>query len=62
MTCLSEVLIFTFKYVFLVDEMMITLLDAGQRETVFFACGLLMNFMKDSENRRKLLIDGGVKR
>ncbi|EDV25124.1 uncharacterized protein TRIADDRAFT_26025 [Trichoplax adhaerens] len=45
-----------------VDEMMIALLDAGQRETVFYACGLLMNFMKDADNREKLLKEGGVKR
>ena len=43
-----------------VDEAMIAMLDAGNHELVFAACGVLMNLMVDDEKRPKLLRHGGV--
>ncbi|XP_070568677.1 armadillo repeat-containing protein 2-like isoform X2 [Ptychodera flava] len=45
-----------------VDEMMITLLDAGNREVVYIACGVLINLMTDEMNRPKLRDEGGIKK
>jgi hypothetical protein len=46
----------------LVDEIMIALLDAGERETVFTACGVLINLMTDGDVRPKLREEGGIKK
>ncbi|XP_076078717.1 armadillo repeat-containing protein 2-like isoform X1 [Mytilus galloprovincialis] len=43
-----------------VDQMMITMLDSGNREVVYIACGVLINFMVDDENRSILKKDGGI--
>ena len=43
-----------------VDEAVIAMLDSGNRELVFAACGVLMNLMVDDEKRPKLLHHGGV--
>jgi len=43
-----------------VDEAVIALLDSGNHELVFAACGVLMNLMVDDEKRPKLLEHGGV--
>jgi len=43
-----------------VDEAMIAMLDSGNHELVFAACGVLMNLMVDDEKRPKLLRHGGV--
>ncbi|VDI18133.1 Hypothetical predicted protein [Mytilus galloprovincialis] len=40
--------------------MMITMLDSGNREVVYIACGVLINFMVDDENRSVLKKDGGI--
>ncbi|KAK3739022.1 hypothetical protein QZH41_010480 [Actinostola sp. cb2023] len=45
-----------------VDEIMIALLDAGERETVFTACGVLINLMTDDDIRPKLKEEGGIKK
>ncbi|XP_031553121.1 armadillo repeat-containing protein 2-like [Actinia tenebrosa] len=45
-----------------VDEIMIALLDAGERETVFTACGVLINLMTDDDRRPKLREEGGIKK
>ena len=47
---------------FAVDEVMIALLDASERETVFTACGVLINMMTDPEIRWKLYEEGGIKK
>ena len=46
----------------LVDEIMIALLDAGERDTVFTACGVLINLMTDANIRPKLKEEEGVKK
>ena len=43
-----------------VDAMMVTLLDSGNREVVFIACGVLINFMVDEENRPLMKRERGV--
>ena len=43
-----------------VDAMMVTLLDSGNREVVFIACGVLINFMVDEENRSLMKRERGV--
>jgi len=43
-----------------VDEAVIAMLDSGNHELVFAACGVLMNLMVDDEKRPKLLHHGGV--
>ncbi|KAL3882503.1 hypothetical protein ACJMK2_028840 [Sinanodonta woodiana] len=43
-----------------VDVMLITLLDSGNREVVYIACGVLINFMVDEEKRQILKKEGGV--
>lgn len=50
------------KIIILVDEIMIALLDAGERETVFTACGVLINLMTDDDRRPKLREEGGIKK
>ncbi|EDO32819.1 predicted protein, partial [Nematostella vectensis] len=45
-----------------VDEILIALLDAGERETVFTACGVLINLMTDGVTRPKLKEEGGIKK
>ncbi|KAL5009503.1 hypothetical protein ScPMuIL_011808 [Solemya velum] len=45
-----------------VDRMMITLLDSGNREVVYIACGVLINFMVDEEKRATLKDEGGIKK
>ena len=46
----------------LVDEIMIALLDAGERETVFTACGVLINLMIDGHIKPKLKEEDGIKK
>lgn len=46
----------------LVDEIMIALLDAGERETVFTACGVLINLMIDEQIKPKLKEEDGIKK
>ena len=46
--------------VYTVDAMMVTLLDSGNREVVFIACGVLINFMVDEENRPLMKRERGV--
>ena len=41
---------------------MIALLDAGERDTVFTACGVLINLMTDANIRPKLKEEEGVKK
>nr|XP_054752945.1 armadillo repeat-containing protein 2-like [Lytechinus pictus] len=43
-----------------VDEMMVTLLDSGNREFVYTSCGVLINLMTDQERRPMLKREGGV--
>ncbi|KAH9525058.1 Armadillo repeat-containing protein 2 [Bulinus truncatus] len=45
-----------------VDAMMVTLLDSNNRELVYIACGVLINFMLDEEKRPVLLREGGIKK
>ncbi|XP_015772193.1 PREDICTED: armadillo repeat-containing protein 2-like [Acropora digitifera] len=44
-----------------VDEIMMALLDAGERETVFTVCGVLINLMSDEELKPKLKDEDGIK-
>lgn len=46
----------------LVDEIMIALLDAGERETVFTACGVLINLMIDKKIKPKLKEEDGIRK
>lgn len=41
---------------------MIALLDAGERETVFTVCGVLINLMSDEELKPKLKDEDGIKK
>ncbi|GFS09328.1 armadillo repeat-containing protein 2, partial [Elysia marginata] len=45
-----------------VDAVMVTLLDSGNRELVFIACGVLINFMLDEDKRPLLKNEGGIKK
>jgi len=45
-----------------VDEIMIALLDAGERETVYTACGVLINLMIDEQIKPKLKEEEGIKK
>ncbi|XP_033741539.1 armadillo repeat-containing protein 2-like isoform X2 [Pecten maximus] len=45
-----------------VDQMMVTMLDSGNREVVYISCGVLINFMVDEEKRPALKKEGGVKK
>ncbi|XP_067050151.1 armadillo repeat-containing protein 2-like [Acropora muricata] len=45
-----------------VDEIMMALLDAGERETVFTVCGVLINLMSDEELKPKLKDEDGIKK
>ncbi|XP_038044159.1 armadillo repeat-containing protein 2-like [Patiria miniata] len=45
-----------------VDEMMVTLLDARNREVVYTACGVLINLMADENRRHILKEEGGIKK
>lgn len=45
-----------------VDQMMVTMLDSGNREVVYIACGVLINFMVDEEKRSVLKKDGGIRK
>ncbi|XP_005102121.1 armadillo repeat-containing protein 2 isoform X2 [Aplysia californica] len=45
-----------------VDAMMITLLDSGNREIVYIACGVLINFMLDEDKRSILKKEGGIQK
>ena len=56
-----EVTLFT-TFDYLVDEIMIALLDAGERETVFTACGVLINLMIDENIKPKLKEEDGIKK
>ena len=41
---------------------MIALLDAGERETVFTVCGVLINLMSDEQLKPKLKEEDGIKK
>ena len=43
-----------------VDQLLITLLDSGDKEIVYIACGVLINFMVDEEKRAVLKSEGGI--
>ncbi|XP_045197949.2 armadillo repeat-containing protein 2-like isoform X2 [Mercenaria mercenaria] len=43
-----------------VDKVLITLLDSGDKEVVYIACGVLINFMVDEEKRNILKKEGGI--
>ncbi|KAK0053512.1 armadillo repeat-containing protein 2 [Biomphalaria pfeifferi] len=45
-----------------VDAIMVTLLDSNNRELVYIACGVLINFMLDEEKRPILKKEGGIKK
>ena len=47
---------------FTVDEMMVALLDSGQREVVYCACGVLVNLMADPTHRDMLATNSGVRK
>jgi len=57
---ISEDFLYNISLMTAVDEAMIAMLDSGNHETVFVACGVLMNLMADEEKRPKLLQHGGV--
>ncbi len=42
--------------------MMVTLLDAGNMEIVYTACGVLINMMADEHRRPVLKKEGGIKK
>ena len=42
--------------------MLITLLDSGNRELVYIACGVLINFMLDEDKRPTLKKEGGIQK
>ena len=46
----------------LVDEMMVALLDSGQREVVYCACGVLVNLMADPTHRDVLTANAGIRK
>lgn len=43
-----------------VDVMLVTLLDSGDKEVVYIACGVLINFMVDEEKRNLLKKEKGI--
>ncbi|XP_060572268.1 armadillo repeat-containing protein 2-like isoform X3 [Ruditapes philippinarum] len=43
-----------------VDKVLITLLDSGDKEVVYIACGVLINFMVDEEKRHVLKKESGI--
>ena len=43
-----------------VDVLLITLLDSGDKEVVYIACGVLINFMVDEEKRGTLKKEKGI--
>ncbi|XP_072036074.1 armadillo repeat-containing protein 2-like [Amphiura filiformis] len=45
-----------------VDEMMMTLLDAGSREIVYTSCGVLINLTADEHRRPLLKQEGGIQK
>jgi len=47
-------------WIVVVDEAVIAMLDSGNHELVFAACGVLMNLMVDDDKRPLLLRHGGV--
>lgn len=44
----------------LVDQMMVMLLDSGDREVVYVACGVLINLMTDEKRRPLLKKESGI--
>ena len=47
---------------YVVDEMMVALLDSGQREVVYCACGVLVNLMADPTHRDVLATNSGIRK
>ena len=41
-------------------EIMVTLLDSGDQDLVYFCCGVLVNFMLDEDKRPVLKREGGI--
>lgn len=52
--------LFISHFKLIVDEMMVTLLDSGNREFVYTSCGVLINLMADVDRRPMLKKEGGV--
>ena len=48
--------------VFTVDEIMVTLLDSGNREMVYSACGVLINILADSAYHQNIAENGGIRK
>jgi len=44
----------------IVDVLLVTLLDSGDKEIVYIACGVLINFMVDEEKRNLLKKEKGI--
>ena len=42
------------------DVLLVTLLDSGDKEIVYIACGVLINFMVDEEKRNLLKKEKGI--
>lgn len=42
--------------------MMVALLDSGQREVVYCACGVLVNLMADPAHRDVLAANAGIRK
>ena len=55
-----DVEFFSHIHLFSVDVLLITLLDSGDKEVVYIACGVLINFMVDEEKRAILKSEGGI--
>ena len=49
-------------HTYIVDEMMVALLDSGQREVVYCACGVLVNLMADPTHRDILITNSGIRK
>lgn len=47
---------------YVVDEMMVALLDSGQREVVYCTCGVLVNLMADPTHRDVLATNSGIRK
>ena len=54
--------IHTHAILYIVDEMMVALLDSGQREVVYCACGVLVNLMADPVHRDVLATNSGIRK
>ena len=46
----------------IVEQIMVTVLDSGQREMVYCACGVLINILADSAYHEKVAWSGGIRK